>query len=100
MPFTYLDPTGDTGSDTDPWVDIHGVMADTSGADLKLVSNKPPVVDPTERWIAYGVVIDDDRDGVPDWRYGIDNTPASRWSALPSVADEPSHRPHGCRPSN
>ena len=77
MPFTYLDPTGDTGSDTDPWVDIHGLMADTRGVDLKLVSNQPPVVDPTERWIAYGVVIDDDGDGVPDWRYGIDNTPAS-----------------------
>jgi hypothetical protein len=74
MPLTYLDPTGDTGSDTDPWVDIHGVMADTGGADLKLVSNQPPVVDPAERWIAYGVVIDDDRDGLPDRRYGIDNT--------------------------
>jgi hypothetical protein len=23
--------------------------------------------------MAYGVVIDDDRDGVPDWRYGIGN---------------------------
>ena len=31
--------------------------------------------DPTELWIAYGVVTDDDRDGVPDWRYGIDNMP-------------------------
>jgi hypothetical protein len=76
VPLTYLDPTGDTGSDTDSWIDIHGVMADTGGVDLKLVSNHPPVVDPTERWIAYGVVIDDDRDGVPDRRYGIDNTPA------------------------
>ena len=33
------------------------------------------MVDPTELWVAYGVVLDDDRDGVPDWRYGIDNLP-------------------------
>ena len=37
----------------------------TYGVGLDLVSNKPPVVDPTEQWIAYGVVVDDDRDGVP-----------------------------------
>ena len=54
-------------------------MADTS--EVSLVSNarletEPPVVDPTEQWIAYGVVIDEDGDGVPDWRYGIDNMPA------------------------
>jgi hypothetical protein len=33
-------------------------------------------VDPTEQWIAHGVVTDEDGDGVPDWRYGIDNMPA------------------------
>ena len=75
MPLTYLDPTGDNGSDAFPCVDIRGVMADTSEVHLKLVSNQPPVVDPAEQWIAYGVVTDDDRDGVPDWRYGIDNMP-------------------------
>ena len=32
-------------------------------------------MDPTEQWIAYGVVFDDDRDGVPDRRVGKDNTP-------------------------
>ena len=35
----------------------------------------PPDVDPTEQWIAYGVVFDDDRDGVPDRRVGKDNKP-------------------------
>ena len=75
MPLTHLDPTGDTGSDNFPCVDIRGVMADTSDVRLKLVSNQPPIVDPAELWIAYGVVIDDDRDGVPDWRYGTDNMP-------------------------
>jgi hypothetical protein len=32
-------------------------------------------VDPTKQWIAYGIVADTDRDGVPDWRYGTDNMP-------------------------
>ena len=86
MPLTYLDPSGDTGSDAFPCVDIRWVMADTSEVHLKLVSKPPPWscsetrecvgVDPTEQWIAYGVVTDEDRDGVPDWRYGIDNMPA------------------------
>ena len=44
---------------------------------FELVANPPPDVDPSKLWIAYGVVIDDDRDGVPDWRYGIDNPPRS-----------------------
>jgi hypothetical protein len=75
MPLTYLDPTGDTGSDAFPCVDIRAVMADTIDVHLKLDSNQLPVVDPAELWIAYGVVVDDDRDGVPDWRYGTDNLP-------------------------
>ena len=32
-------------------------------------------MDPTEQWIAYGVVFDNDRDGVPDRRVGGENTP-------------------------
>ena len=75
---SHVDPTGDNGSDAYPCVDIRGVMADTSEVHLKLVSNPPPwsCDSPAEQWIAYGVVTDDDRDGVPDWRYGIDNMPA------------------------
>jgi hypothetical protein len=75
MPPTYIDPSGDTGSDFLPCVDIRDLTVGTYRVAINLVSNPPPVVDPTERWIAYGVVIDDDRDGVPDWRYGIDNLP-------------------------
>jgi hypothetical protein len=73
MPLIHMDPTGDTGSGVDPWVDIRGVAGGTGTVRLKLVSSDPPVVDPTDQWIAYGVVTDDDRDGVPDWRYGVDN---------------------------
>jgi hypothetical protein len=82
MPLTYIDPSGDTGSDVLPCVDIRDVTpvthrrdGRTYGVGIDLVSNQPPVVDPTELWIAYGVVLDVDRDGVPDWRYGIDNLP-------------------------
>jgi hypothetical protein len=75
MPLTHLDPSGDTGSDAFPCIDIQGVMVDSGEVHLKLDSGQP-VADPAEQWIAYGIVTDDDRDGVPDWRYGIDNIPA------------------------
>jgi hypothetical protein len=72
----YVDPTGDTGSDVFPWVDITDVTFDCSFClSLRLVAKSPAKVDPTEQWIAYGIVADTDRDGVPDWRYGTDNTP-------------------------
>jgi hypothetical protein len=35
-------------------------------------------VDPTEQWIAYGIVADTDRDGVPDWRSGLTTCPSTR----------------------
>jgi hypothetical protein len=75
MPLTHIDPTGDAGSDVLPCADIRDLTISTYGVGIDLVSNQPPGVDPTELWIAYGVVLDDDRDGVPDWRYGIDNLP-------------------------
>ena len=75
MPLTYLDPTGDNESTAFPCADIRAVMGSTGEVHLKLDSGQP-VVDPAETWIAYGIVVDDDRDGVPDWRYGIDNIPA------------------------
>ena len=31
--------------------------------------------DPADQWIAYGLVLDTDADGVPDVRFGIDNIP-------------------------
>ncbi len=75
MPPTYIDPSGDTGSEALPCVDIRDLTVGTYDVSLELVSNRPPDVDPSKAWIAYGVVVDDDRDGVPDWRYGIDNSP-------------------------
>jgi hypothetical protein len=72
----YVDPTGDTGSDVLPWADIADVTFPCSSClGLTLVAERPAEVDPTDQWIAYGIVADTDRDGVPDWRYGTDNTP-------------------------
>jgi len=75
--FVLADPADDNGSSVLPWVDIRVVH---TGSPFKVVielaDNHPPLVDPTEQWIAYGVVVDADRDGVPDVRYGIDNLPA------------------------
>ena len=71
------DSLGDVGSDDYPWVDIRVIQWGTTKVFIDLVSNLPPLVPPTERWIAYGVVVDDDRDGIPDRRFGIDNIPAT-----------------------
>jgi hypothetical protein len=84
MPPTYIDPSGDTSSPDLPCVDIRDVTVDTRVVSLNLVANPPPGVDPSKAWIAYGVVVDDDRDGVPDWRYGVDNLP-------PAAGDEQDH---------
>ena len=75
MPPTYIDPSGDTGSADLPCIDIRDLTVSDYGVSLDLVSDQPPDVDPSKAWIAYGVVVDEDRDGVPDWRYGIDNLP-------------------------
>ena len=74
---TYSDPSGDTGSAVYPWVDIRELQGTYTRVVIDLASNLPPLVPPTEQWIAYGVVVDDDRDGIPDRRFGIDNIPGT-----------------------
>jgi hypothetical protein len=74
---TYPDPGGDTGSTAYPWVDIQGLFGTYTLVIVDLASNLPPLLPPTEQWIAYGVVVDDDRDGIPDRRFGIDNIPTT-----------------------
>lgn len=76
MPPTYIDPSGDTGSSATSCVDIRDLTAAPRGLSFSLMA-KPPNVDPSRVWIAYGVVVDEDGDGVPDWRYGIDNVPGT-----------------------
>lgn len=69
------DPLGDTGSAAHPWVDIRELQGGGARIIIDLASNLPPIVAPTDQWIAYGVVVDDDRDGIADRRFGIDNVP-------------------------
>lgn len=72
-PATYADPAGDIDASV-PWIDIRELRAmSPTTMYIGLAVNVTPVVDPTERWIAYGVVWDTDRDGVPDLRFGSDN---------------------------
>jgi hypothetical protein len=71
------DSLGDVASDNYPWVDIRKVHGGGSDITIDLASNLPPRVPPTEQWIAYGVVVDDDRDGIADRRFGIDNIPGT-----------------------
>jgi hypothetical protein len=76
----YQDPASDTESGAFPWTDIHAVGFGHNNAVVVYVPGAP-AVDPTEQWIAYGLVVDDDGDGVADRRFGMDNIPgfASDW---------------------
>ena len=84
----YVDPTGDTGSDAFPWIDIDGVgFCGSACLTPGLASRDLPLVGPTEQWMAYGVVFDTDGDGVADWRYGVDNL-------SPDMRHPEGERPH------
>jgi hypothetical protein len=65
----YLDPVGDVATGAE-WVDIRRV-----GAFKMLLAEDPhlPMIDPAERRIAYGFVIDQDEDETPDLQLGMDN---------------------------
>ena len=76
-----FDLTNDTGLDVVSWVDIE-VLSLCSASCLDLwLPGPPPNVDPSEQWIAYGLVTDDDGDGVGDRRIGVDNVPLTAGSA-------------------
>jgi hypothetical protein len=101
-PFRYGDAIGDTGRDEFPWLDIEKVHLDsdygTASFGIVLAGEIPsPVPSPAMTWIAYGLALDTDDDGVADVRVGIDNMPSgehrawwtdlasgeTRWSAGP-----------------
>jgi hypothetical protein len=65
----FTDPVGDVG-DAPVWVDIERV---TGSVSIFLAGPKVSVPEPTIAWIAYGVVLDMDGDGVGDRRLGMDN---------------------------
>lgn len=87
----YRDPTDDAGSDVHPWADIRWVeYCREDGLSIGLGSDEffgrggpPPNADPRQLWIAYGVVVDTNGDGAPDWRYGVDNVPLDKTDSDP-----------------
>jgi hypothetical protein len=80
----YTDPSGDTGSAALPWADIKEVtICGVACLSIGPVSGFRSAVDPTEQWIAYGIVADTDGDGVPDRRYGFDNMPVGATGSWP-----------------
>jgi hypothetical protein len=55
-----------------------GVFGVLWRVDVDLAADIPlPVADPREQWIAYGLVLDTNADGMPDVRLGMDNMPVS-----------------------
>ena len=79
-----VDPTGDTGSADNRWADIKEVtFCGSTCLSIGRLSDPPVGVDPRQLWIAYGVVVDSDGDGVPDWRYGVDNVPLDKTDSQP-----------------
>lgn len=80
----WVDPIGDTGSADNHWADIDEVtFCGPTCLSIGLVSDPPPAADPGQLWIAYGVVVDSDGDGLPDWRYGVDNVPLDKTDSQP-----------------
>ena len=80
----FPDPMGDVPTDL-PWLDIVEVGLSPRGTPsvgLTLAGEGlRPIVNPTARWIAYGVVLDTDDDGAADVRIGIDNLPTGEHRA-------------------
>jgi hypothetical protein len=98
--FRWIDPVDDVRDETDPRVDLvnieffrgQGCLASSTLCLFYWPAQllERPVPEPTSEWIAYGMVFDNDRDGVADGRYGIDNIPGDAFRAW-SVDDRPGH---------
>jgi hypothetical protein len=82
----FADPIGDVGSSDYSWIDIIKVRTGGGSITLELAAPlSPDEAERVDRWIAYGLVIDVDRDGAPDLRTGVDNLRGSvrrdqRWN--------------------
>ena len=77
--FGHDDPVGDVGPDELGWTDIRRVRLSSGGAVFSLDRARdlpPSIPQPSESWIAYGVVLDTNGDAVADVRIGMDNASA------------------------
>jgi META domain len=88
----HVDQVGDLGLGATPAIDIREVGGPGAGLEsyaIQLAGGVPlPPVDPSSHWIAYGIVVDTDGDGMPDERVGVDNMPNGQhrawWADLTS----------------
>ena len=78
----FADPSRDVVPMSVPWLDIETVRRSNLGPGRGTVVSVILAADvPTDRpeprvqWIAYGLVLDTNADGVPDVRLGVDNVP-------------------------
>ena len=75
----FPDPLGDLGPGRPAWLDIvnlTGGSGYTPAFGVEIAGALPiPIRHPAEQWIAYGIVLDVDEDGVADVRIGMDNLP-------------------------
>jgi hypothetical protein len=88
----FDDPLCDIGPGPFRWLDISNVRLSQLSpgpgtvVSVNMAADMPmPVVGPSRQWIAYGLVLDTNGDGVPDIRLGIDNMPEA-------PNGEPGHR--------
>ena len=74
----HIDPAGD-GVTSLPWLDIVEVRAGwgaLAAFTLELAADMPrPPAGPDEQWMAFGIVLDTNHDGLSDIRLGMDNMP-------------------------
>ncbi len=111
----HLDPPGDGVPGRVPLVDLIAVgfnhtdcwFSGSMCVRFETASGvSKPLADPLTEWIAYGVVFDNDADGQPDVRFGIDNMPGEilrAWSTdlragttevvIGSLGQYPDHNP-------
>src|SRR6185503_15288559 len=81
---SYSDPMGDTAPGDVSAVDLTAVRAflgcqaglpKLRCIEMDLAGNlQDPRPLPEEAWYGWGIVLDVDSDGIPDYRYGVDNS--------------------------
>jgi hypothetical protein len=72
------EPDGDDLAEF-PWLDIVEVGISDSRATYVTLAAIPEPADPAEHRRAYGVVVDTDRDGLADYRLGMENAPGDQY---------------------
>ena len=88
-PRLFTDPSGDIDLSAPGWVDLTRIEVTyatgesvVSVVEFDLATRAASQIpDPQEHWIAYGLVVDLDGDGIGDQRLGMDNAPSGQHRA-------------------